>query len=50
MDGTRGGRGSSRKIFKMGARSRQRNARLHSEGECKRNRLRVKTGKRTAKF
>jgi hypothetical protein len=31
MKGTRGGRESTRKIFEMGARSRQRNARLHSE-------------------
>jgi hypothetical protein len=30
--GTRGGRASARKIFDMGARSGQRNARLHSEG------------------
>jgi hypothetical protein len=39
-----------KKIFEMGARSGQRNARLHSEGECKRNRLRAKVGKRVAKF
>jgi hypothetical protein len=30
-EGTRGGRESARKIFEMGARSGQRNARLHSE-------------------
>jgi hypothetical protein len=40
---------TARKIFEMGARSGQRNARLHSEGS-KRNRLRVKAGKREAKF
>jgi hypothetical protein len=39
--------GSARKIFKMGARSGQRN--IVSE-ECNRNRLRVKAGKRVAKF
>jgi hypothetical protein len=31
MEGTRRGRESVRKIFEMGARSGQRNARLHSE-------------------
>jgi hypothetical protein len=32
MEGTRGDRESARKIFERGARSGQRNARLHSEG------------------
>jgi hypothetical protein len=43
MEGTRRGRESTRKIFEKGARSGQRNARLHSEGI-------VQTGKRAAKF
>jgi hypothetical protein len=32
MEGTRIGRESARKIFERGARSGQRNVRLHSEG------------------
>jgi hypothetical protein len=32
MEGTRRGRESARKIFERGARSGQRNAKLHSEG------------------
>jgi hypothetical protein len=32
MEGTRGARDSGRKIFERGARSGERNARLHSEG------------------
>jgi hypothetical protein len=40
MEGTRRGRESARKIFEMGARSRQRNAIVKEE--CKRNRLRKK--------
>jgi hypothetical protein len=32
MKGTRRGRKSARKIFEKGARSGERNARLHSEG------------------
>jgi hypothetical protein len=32
MEGIRRGRESARKIFERGARSRRRNARLHSEG------------------
>jgi hypothetical protein len=31
MEGTRGGRESTRKIFERGVRSGQRNARLHNE-------------------
>jgi hypothetical protein len=46
MEGTRRGRESARNIFKRGARSGQRNARE----ECKRNRLRVKAGKKAAKL
>jgi hypothetical protein len=46
VEGTRRGRESGRKIFERGARSGQRNARE----ECKRNRLRVKAGKRAAKL
>jgi hypothetical protein len=42
MERTRGGRESAGKIFERGARSGQRNV----MEECKRNRLRVKTGKR----
>jgi hypothetical protein len=48
MEGTRRGNESARKTFERDTRSGQRNARLHSEEECKRNRLRVKVGKRTA--
>jgi hypothetical protein len=44
MEETRGSRESARKIFKMGARSGQKRE------ECKRNRLKVKAGKRAAKF
>jgi hypothetical protein len=40
MEGTARGRESARKIFE----------RLHVREECKRNRLRVKAGKRAAKF
>jgi hypothetical protein len=47
MKGTRRGRESGRKIFERGE---QRKARLHSEEECKRNRLTVKAGKKGAKF
>jgi hypothetical protein len=32
MEGTRRGRESARKIFERGARSRQRNVKLHREG------------------
>ncbi|KAJ3625186.1 hypothetical protein MTP99_018748 [Tenebrio molitor] len=39
-----------KKIFGRGAKSAQRNAKLHSEGRVLRNRLRVKSGKRAAKF
>jgi hypothetical protein len=46
MEGTRRSRESARKIFERDARSGQRNSRLHS----KRNRLRVKAGKRETKF
>jgi hypothetical protein len=42
MERTRGGRESAGKIFERGARSRERNVRE----KCKRNRLRVKVGKR----
>jgi hypothetical protein len=38
------------KIFEMGARSGERNTRIHSAEECKRSRLRVKAEKRAAKF
>jgi hypothetical protein len=41
MEGTRGGRESARKIFERGARSRRE--------EYKRNRVRIKAGKRAAK-
>jgi hypothetical protein len=34
----------------MGAKSGQKIARLHSEGRAKEKRLRVKAGKRAAKF
>jgi hypothetical protein len=44
MKGTRIGRESGRKIFERGE---QRKARLHSEEECKRNRLTVKAGKKS---
>jgi hypothetical protein len=44
MEETRGSRESARKIFKMGARSGQKRE------ECKRNRVKVKSGKRAAKF
>jgi hypothetical protein len=37
MEGTRGGRGSARKIFEKGARSGQINAKLHSEGRVQEN-------------
>jgi hypothetical protein len=53
MEGTGGGGESAREIFEMGARSGQRNTWVHSEGrveECKRSKLRVKAGKRAAKF
>jgi hypothetical protein len=46
MEGTRRSRESARKIFERDAGSGQRNSRLHS----KRNRLRVKAGKRETKF
>jgi hypothetical protein len=49
MEETRGGRESARKLFEMGARSGQRNVYIVKE-ECKGNRLRVKAGKRAAKF
>jgi hypothetical protein len=49
MEGTRGGRESARKLCEMGARSGQRNVYIVKE-ECKGNRLRVKAGKRAAKF
>jgi hypothetical protein len=47
MKGTRIDRESGRKIFERGE---QRKARLHSEEECKRNRLTVKARKKGAKF
>ncbi|KAJ3637363.1 hypothetical protein MTP99_000830 [Tenebrio molitor] len=49
MEGTRGGRASPTKLFEMGGRSGQRNGYIVKE-ECKGNRLRVKAGKRAAKF
>jgi hypothetical protein len=45
-----GGGESAREIFEMGARSGQRNTWVHVREECKRSRLRVKAGKRAAKF
>jgi hypothetical protein len=50
MEGTEGGGESAREIFEMGARSGQRNTWVHVREECKRSRLRVKAGKRAAKF
>jgi hypothetical protein len=52
MDGTGRGGESARKISETGARNGQRNTRIHSEvrEECKMSRLRVKVGKRAAKF
>jgi hypothetical protein len=53
MEGTGGGGESAREIFEMGAGSGQRNTWVHSEErveECKRSKLRVKAGKRAAKF
>jgi hypothetical protein len=50
LERTRGGKESARKIFEMGARSGQRNTRLHSEGRVYRNMLKVKAGKRAAKL
>jgi hypothetical protein len=50
MEGTGGGGESAREIFEMGARSGQRNTWVHVREECKRSRLRVKAGKRAAKF
>jgi chemotaxis receptor (MCP) glutamine deamidase CheD len=50
MEGTRRGRERVKKIFGRGAKSAQRNAKLHSGGRVLRNRLRVKSGKRAAKF
>jgi hypothetical protein len=50
MDGTEGGGESAREIFEMGAKSGQRNIRVHSEGrEQEKNRLCVKAGKRAEK-
>jgi hypothetical protein len=46
MEGTR----SSRKRFELGTRSGQRNVGYVVREECKRSRLRVKVGKRAAKF
>jgi hypothetical protein len=50
MEGTRRGRESARKIFEMGARSGQRNAKLLSEGRVQEEQAERKAGKRTAKF
>jgi hypothetical protein len=50
MEGTRRGRESARKIFERGARSGQRNESYTVKEEYKRNKLRVKAGKRAAKF
>jgi hypothetical protein len=47
MEETRGGRASARKIFDMGARVDRETPGYTVREECKRNRLRVKTGKRT---
>jgi hypothetical protein len=44
MEGTTRGKESARKIFERGARSGQRRE------QCSRNRMRVKVGKRAAKF
>jgi hypothetical protein len=49
MEGKRRGRESARKIIERVSRNGQRKARLHSEGEWKRNRLRIKAGKRATK-
>jgi hypothetical protein len=52
MEGIRGGRNSARKIFEMGARSGNTEMLGYHivREECKRNRLRVKAGKKAAKF
>jgi hypothetical protein len=49
MEGTRGGRDSARKIFEMGFRSEQRNARLHSEGRVQEEKTESESGKESGK-
>jgi chemotaxis receptor (MCP) glutamine deamidase CheD len=50
MEGTRRGRESARKIFEMGARSGQTDAKLLSEGRVEEEQAERKAGKTTAKF
>jgi hypothetical protein len=49
MEGTRRGRDSARKILERGARVDRATPGYIMREECKRNRLRVKTGKRAAR-
>jgi hypothetical protein len=49
MEGTRAGRESARKIFEMGARSGQRNARLHSERRVHEEQAECESGKENDK-
>jgi hypothetical protein len=50
VEGTRRGRESAKEIFERGARSEQRNDRLHSEGRVQEEQAESESGKRAAKF
>jgi hypothetical protein len=49
MERTRGGRENARKIIGMGARSGQRNARLHSKGRVQKEQTESESGKENGK-
>jgi hypothetical protein len=49
MERTRGGRENARKIIEMGARSGQRNARLHSNGRVQKEQTESESGKENGK-
>jgi hypothetical protein len=49
MEGTGGGGEGAREIFEMGARSGQRNTRVHSEGRVQEEQAESKSGKESGK-